>query len=75
MNQQEVNPFIEVPERADTDGMTGRLRKERRGSHLCPEGWEWSGGRVLSGIQEPVRAKTRVLVLFLGIKGSWHGNV
>lgn len=67
----EVKQFIEDPERPDTDGVTGGVSSLSRDLGVvwctCP--------LRHPGIQEPVRTKTRAPVLFLGAKGSWHGDV
>lgn len=63
-------------ESTGTDAVSGRLRKERRESHLCLESgglcWGlWSSACVPSGIKEPVRTKMRTQVLFLGASKPW----
>lgn len=83
MSQQEVKTeFTEDIEREQTQTeLSGKLRKERTmtlifvwGLGVFIRGW-WSNVFVPSGIQEPIRTKMRVRMLFLGARGPWCGEV
>lgn len=71
-----------IGEAAGTDRVSGRLGKEKERVSSWPRAWDFYGGlwfsvRVLSGIQDPVRMKTKVQVsflshLFFGARGARH---
>lgn len=70
VSQQEVKAqFREDIERADTDGPSGRLGKEQSMNFVFYRD-RWSGVRVLSAIQKPVRTKTRAQVFSPGARVS-----